>query len=176
MSLYQPNADCSDTIGSYDCSCSDGFTETPDVVCIDIDECADGNVCDISATCSNISGSYYCSCNSGFVGNGVYCDDIDESSSEDSCGQNEQCFNTQGSFSYEYIPGFAGDAFESGCVDINECDLDEASNENSVCENTGSYVTASTVARKLATAVSTSMKASLQFVTNKQLVQTLWVY
>ena len=55
----QTNADCSDIIGSYECSCSVGFTETPDGACVDIDECADGNVCDINATCSNTSESYY---------------------------------------------------------------------------------------------------------------------
>ena len=38
------------------------------------------------------------------------------------------------------------------------------------------HVTASTVSRKLATAVSTSMNALLQFVTNTQLVQILWVH
>ena len=58
------NGLCSNTIGSFECLCSSGFTG--DLCESDIDECLSlpcGN-----GTCSNILGSFQCSCSPGFTG------------------------------------------------------------------------------------------------------------
>lgn len=65
------NANCSDTLGSYECTCNDGYTGDGDV-CSDIDECL-SNPCDKNATCNNTDGSFFCECDSGFVGDGMSC-------------------------------------------------------------------------------------------------------
>ena len=94
--LCDENADCSNTIGSYDCSCitgysGDGFTCTskilhfliniitmilndPYLFYTDIDECTVGpNNCSIYASCLDRPGSFDCVCNEGFSGDGVDC-------------------------------------------------------------------------------------------------------
>ena len=40
---------------------------------VDIDECANGTLCDFNAMCINEMGSYFCDCNIGYTGNGVLC-------------------------------------------------------------------------------------------------------
>lgn len=65
------NANCTNTNGSYHCSCYSGFTKSGKQ-CVDIDECADGvhSCLGGTATCTNTIGSYNCSCNHGYVGDG----------------------------------------------------------------------------------------------------------
>ena len=61
------NQICSNTLGSYTCSCQDGYElDIDNHTCIDIDECIDDNGgCD--HTCVNTNGSYYCLCNDSYV-------------------------------------------------------------------------------------------------------------
>ncbi|XP_019626198.1 PREDICTED: uncharacterized protein LOC109471349 [Branchiostoma belcheri] len=58
---------CSDLLGSYNCSCRQGFVLMADGHgCEDINECAtDSGGCD--QICTNFLGSYHCSCRQGFV-------------------------------------------------------------------------------------------------------------
>lgn len=65
------NANCSDTLGSYQCTCNDGYTGDGET-CSDIDECL-SNPCDKNATCNNTDGGFFCECDSGFVGDGMSC-------------------------------------------------------------------------------------------------------
>ncbi|XP_056001709.1 uncharacterized protein LOC125655815 [Ostrea edulis] len=67
---------CRDTVGSYDCVCSSGFTyNSTNRACNDINECisSDTNNCDIStrATCTNTPGSFTCACKAGYQGAGT---------------------------------------------------------------------------------------------------------
>ena len=65
------NAECVDTAGSYECTCSSGYTGDGHT-CLDIDECL-SDPCDENATCTNNNGSFSCHCHTGFVGNGKNC-------------------------------------------------------------------------------------------------------
>ncbi|XP_066027940.1 uncharacterized protein [Pocillopora verrucosa] len=69
------NANCSNTYGSYKCTCKEGYNGTGHV-CTDIDECANSSIiCGVNATCVNTNGSYGCSCKEGSVGDGGDCSD-----------------------------------------------------------------------------------------------------
>lgn len=64
---------CTNTEGSFVCSCSPGYVLNPDgVTCRDVDECTTGqHVC--SHDCINTLGSYKCGCPSGYTQKGDRC-------------------------------------------------------------------------------------------------------
>ncbi|KAL5457061.1 hypothetical protein EMCRGX_G034297 [Ephydatia muelleri] len=115
------NANCTNTIGSYQCSCLVGF-EGDGVNCTNINECGRGtNGCSKNATCRDTIGSYTCSCNPGFSGDGFNCNDIDEcSTGSNTCAgaPNGTCTNTIGSYNCSCNSGYMGDG--RTCVDIDE--------------------------------------------------------
>ncbi|KAL9957484.1 hypothetical protein ACROYT_G039122 [Oculina patagonica] len=113
------NAVCTNTLGSYNCSCKDGFYGDGKN-CTDIDECANGtHSCDVNAVCNNIRGSYNCTCKDGFYGDGETCTDIDEcANGTHSCDVNAVCNNTRGSYNCTCKDGFYGDGKTcDGCQD-----------------------------------------------------------
>ena len=84
--LSKQCSNCSNTVGTYDCNCPDGWTHTAGDQAIDgcihdVDECVDLDICNenlnvdgsgtpsagrIFATCLNNVGSYECKCYSGY--------------------------------------------------------------------------------------------------------------
>ncbi|KAM9454383.1 growth arrest-specific protein 6 [Clarias gariepinus] len=89
--------ECSNSVGSYRCSCRDGYRLSGHHRCMDVNECTDvPGVCG-TAQCVNLIGSYECLCDVGYVYNNETktCDDVDECESP-VC--EEQCVNTPGSF------------------------------------------------------------------------------
>ena len=58
---------CTNTPGSYNCSCELGYTLNPgSYTCLDVDECSLSlNICD--QICTNTPGSYNCSCGAGYI-------------------------------------------------------------------------------------------------------------
>ena len=67
-----PAALCSNTAGSFVCSCLPNYTG--DGTVCDLNECATlAHNCHTSATCRNVAGSFACVCGVGFVGDGVAC-------------------------------------------------------------------------------------------------------
>ncbi|CAH3184460.1 unnamed protein product [Porites lobata] len=67
------NANCSNTRGSYICTCKLGYTGDGKM-CQDINECsASSPVCDVNANCSNTRGLYICTCKAGYNGDGKIC-------------------------------------------------------------------------------------------------------
>lgn len=90
LNLCDGNATCTDTDGSFDCSCKVGFTGDGrmctgmcmvlvdtlqlDSFCpVDVNECDLSMPCDENALCTNTIGAFECSCNLGFTGNGSLC-------------------------------------------------------------------------------------------------------
>ena len=91
---------CSNSIGSYNCSCTAGFVgdgRTDQDGCDDYDECAAGeDNCSVDAECSNVPGTFECACKEGFTGNGLICEDIDECADEHACDPLAICSNRLG--------------------------------------------------------------------------------
>lgn len=63
-------AHCTNTFGSYSCSCFPGFAGDG-VNCADIDECELGKAaCPENSRCVNLPGSYLCNCTEGYMPKG----------------------------------------------------------------------------------------------------------
>eukprot|EP00933_Yihiella_yeosuensis_P084276 TRINITY_DN986_c0_g1_i2.p1 TRINITY_DN986_c0_g1~~TRINITY_DN986_c0_g1_i2.p1 ORF type:complete len:898 (+),score=192.51 TRINITY_DN986_c0_g1_i2:101-2794(+) len=64
---------CKNTVGSYSCACSPGYTGNG-LQCINMDECAlNVHNCHKFAKCNETVGSFECKCMRGWVGNGISC-------------------------------------------------------------------------------------------------------
>ncbi len=68
-----PNADCENRPGGYDCNCRDGW-DGPGDTCTDINEC-ENDTCAFNAICMNSEGSFTCECPLAFAGDGIVCQD-----------------------------------------------------------------------------------------------------
>ncbi|XP_056320023.1 growth arrest-specific protein 6 [Danio aesculapii] len=88
---------CNNTMGSYKCSCEDGYRLSGHHTCLDVDECVETpDVCG-SAHCSNLIGGLECLCDEGFIYDNISrsCVDVDECETH-VC--EEECVNMPGSF------------------------------------------------------------------------------
>ncbi|XP_053397078.1 uncharacterized protein LOC128556350 [Mercenaria mercenaria] len=131
---------CTNTHGSYRCSCNSGYQLLADgYSCQDINECAKGIAgCDHS--CGNTVGSFQCSCRSGYElsSDRKKCKDIDECTKGTPRCQHT-CKNSVGSFSCACNKGFQLAINGKSCADIDEC-VDGSANCEVYCVNTvGSY-------------------------------------
>lgn len=121
-------ATCSNTFGSYFCTCTDGYAAVDDG-CEDEDECSIGS-CSPGA-CQNTDGSYQCECGTGYQWNTtIYCDDVDECGPGFlSCSRYANCTNTVGNYSCQCNDGFVGNGTQCDnvcgdgiVVEVEECD------------------------------------------------------
>ena len=105
----QANAVCTNTNGSFQCSCVQGW-QGDGFYCDDVDECVNGSVCDTNQVCRNFAGNYSCSCKDGWTlrgSEGDECQDLDECAlGLDDCDIFASCVNTNGGFSCECMKGF----------------------------------------------------------------------
>ncbi|XP_078576863.1 uncharacterized protein LOC144862349 [Branchiostoma floridae x Branchiostoma japonicum] len=133
---------CTNTVGSYNCSCSEGSVLDVDGHnCTAVDECASLNG-GCEQTCVNTGGSYHCLCGDGYRLNadGHNCDDIDECLENPTiCGINADCINGHGFFDCVCSTGYVMGA--GGCQDVDECRSGDATCDvNAFCANTvGTY-------------------------------------
>lgn len=66
-------AQCENTRGSFECTCSKGWTGNG-VKCTNVDECSMGlHGCHQRAECKDTEGSYRCECLTGYEGDGFFC-------------------------------------------------------------------------------------------------------
>ena len=74
------NALCINTMGSYNCSCKNGFSGDG-YTCSDDHECnLRTHNCSVNADCTNTVGGFTCTCKPGYLGNGTSCDGKETSS------------------------------------------------------------------------------------------------
>ncbi|XP_068607092.1 adhesion G protein-coupled receptor E5-like [Brachionichthys hirsutus] len=69
---------CSNLIGSFECTCHFGFASnrSRQELCVDINECNEAemkteNICGVQGTCNNVEGSYWCKCPQGYTNYGM---------------------------------------------------------------------------------------------------------
>jgi hypothetical protein len=113
------NATCTNTDGSFTCTCAAGYKG--DGKTCTIMGCADVT-CSKNAKCDDGGGtkSPSCKCNPGYSGDGTTCNDIDECMlGTAGCDVNATCTNLPGSFECTCNTGYSGTGL--ACSDIDEC-------------------------------------------------------
>ena len=128
---------CTNTIGSFTCSCRDGYVNFNETTCSDVNECMTVNG-GCEQNCTNTVGSYTCSCRDGYVNfNETTCSDVNECvTANGGCEQN--CTNTVGSYTCSCRDGYVN-FNETTCSDVNECVTANGGCEQNCTNTVGSY-------------------------------------
>eukprot|EP00057_Strongylocentrotus_purpuratus_P017446 XP_011671920.1 PREDICTED: uncharacterized protein LOC105441955 [Strongylocentrotus purpuratus] len=109
---------CTNSPGSFVCSCNPGYYLVNIGWCHDVDECS-SNQCLNGAECNNLVNAFSCDCPPGWEGN--TCEkDVDECSSNQ-CLNGAECNNLVNAFSCDCPPGWEGNTCEKGFCASNPC-------------------------------------------------------
>ncbi|EDV23993.1 uncharacterized protein TRIADDRAFT_57765 [Trichoplax adhaerens] len=122
-----PIAQCFTEPYSYRCVCPQGYTGDGHV-CIDVNECYDGTICQPKSNsyCINTPGSYKCQCFHGYLetANNT-CIDLNECSSGiNNCSQYANCTNTIASYYCDCWHGYYGDGNNCTFIPCRLCHRD----------------------------------------------------
>ena len=121
------NAICLNTIGSFTCTCNEGYYGTGKYCAPG--QCHDGS-CPVNQKCSKPT-SIDCECKSGFIQvSSNICADIDECSDENDCAGEAKCLNTPGSYKCACKPGFVGNG--KSCLE-GQCSAEAFCEKNEEC-------------------------------------------
>ena len=127
------NAECLNAVGSYTCSCIEGYYGTGRI-------CAQGQCKDSSCPENQVcvsSTSILCKCKDGFEMKNATCVDVDEcSENQDQCHKNAKCLNVIGTYNCFCEEGFVGNGqvCNEGQCDDKLCPV----TENKVCAHSTS--------------------------------------
>ncbi|XP_068690355.1 uncharacterized protein [Montipora foliosa] len=124
-------ASCIDSINSYSCNCTAGFTGT---YCeTDMDDCAN-HTCANGASCVDGVNSYSCNCTAGFTG--THCEtDIDECTNH-TCDNGASCVDGINRYFCRCTAGFTGPYCET---DMDDCTNHTCANGASCIDAINSY-------------------------------------
>lgn len=116
---YRCQQKCTNTEGSFYCSCHDGYKLNKNR-CDDDDECVENNG-NCSNICINLIGSHVCACEAGFMlgSDNVTCQDVDECQDLHDCSH--ICINTEGTYECSCPSGFVLGHDQFNCHDVDEC-------------------------------------------------------
>lgn len=134
------DAICTNTGGSYSCSCQFGYTgQPPDIPC-SFDCSYSPLVCGVHGECQHNDGVYSCWCNTGYCQYDLTtgCIDLDECTEHpEICGPNAKCINSEGTYKCECPAGFYINRIHPklGCVDVDECQAGGLCGLNADCIN-----------------------------------------
>ncbi|KAI0238816.1 hypothetical protein LSAT2_010422 [Lamellibrachia satsuma] len=110
------HANCTNTVGTFKCTCHVGFTQFNATVCQDFDEC-NSDPCDNGGECINGNNNYTCDCLAGYTG--VNCEtEINECESSP-CSSDGTCQDLVNRYRCACIHGYTGERCETDLD--NEC-------------------------------------------------------
>lgn len=146
------NAECSNTVGAYECRCVTGYSGTTTTgrpaTCVDVDECAASPDCGPLGVCANTPGTFECTCPTGtfgatVVGGPTSCSTVDRCPTAGMCGTNATCQSTAATFTCTCDSGFTGTTTTgtpTSCVDVDECSMGAPCGAVATCANSvGSF-------------------------------------
>ncbi|KAK7446068.1 hypothetical protein BaRGS_00040292, partial [Batillaria attramentaria] len=120
---------CINTIGSYTCSCLEGYELDDSGHCTDIDECSTDsvlNTCGDLEQCVNVPGSFHCTCIAGYQRTNTTCTDVNEcAAGNDDCQQ--ICVNVLGSYNCDCHNGYRLNTDRTSCSEVSNACADVAS-------------------------------------------------